>query len=789
MAFNFTARTVLQLGAELISSDAVALYELIKNSVDAKSVDGVDVDFQIVIVPSELQSFVQEAKISKKSIPQLIDVLEGKLVHDAPKHLVARFIEIVSGAKTLSQLFQLASEAYSKCNKITVSDRGHGMTLDDLKTIYLTIGTTNRTDAILSALDSGEDQPIYLGEKGVGRLSAMRLGRHLRVETATKSDNRINLLEIDWTKFEEAYDKPADSIELKPVKGSPKAPGFVSGTRIIITNLRSSWTRKRLSDIAIEQISRMTDPFSWVQRRRFQIRLSYNGTPIEHTRVIAKELLSKAHATCNGSFEVVDDTPTLSVEFNTSLYEGQAWKETYDLTDLKLMSGIDEARLPSTFLTSIGPFTFDFYWFNRQRLRAYEGVGDREAVRKLVKAWAGICLFRDGYRVLPYGDEGDDWLGLDLEALGASGYKLNTKQLIGRVRIGRLRNPQLLDQTNRQGLVDCPEKMALVNLLRDIISDRWHRYLNEAGRALKSKEVTEFDSHQAATSVENLEKRAKDTIKSIRKNFSGDEELLNEIKDAFNEIKDAHSRAVQRILAVEEEKERLTQLAGIGLMIETIAHELTRATERTEETLRTVNKKLIDTESSHAFKALSEQLKIIQKRLKILEPLSIPARQRRSHLNLHNIAEYVMSSHSAQFARHAISWNVSGPKIVDAFVIEGHVVQILENLIANSIFWLDLQKREHPELRPKITLELMSSPPRILFFDNGPGIPSSRAQSVFEPFFSTKPHSKSRRHGLGLFIARQNAELLGGNLDLVDEGKVHDGRFNVFELELKEDAQ
>ena len=37
MAFRVTARTVLHLGSELISSDGIALYELIKNALDARS--------------------------------------------------------------------------------------------------------------------------------------------------------------------------------------------------------------------------------------------------------------------------------------------------------------------------------------------------------------------------------------------------------------------------------------------------------------------------------------------------------------------------------------------------------------------------------------------------------------------------------------------------------------------------------------------------------------------------------------------------------------------------------
>ncbi len=793
MAFQITARTILHLGAELISSDAVALYELIKNAIDAKSTNGVDIDFQIVLLASDFESFCFEAKHAT-NVLDLKDSLLDKITSDAPKKLEMRFREIVDSSNSVSKLIQAANKAYRECNKIVVRDTGHGMSLEDLKDIYLTIGTTHRADANKAAYAEGRKKAPYLGEKGVGRLAVMRLGRHVRVETATSEDKRMNILDINWTEFERAYDKPASSVSVEPETGERKPGGFISGTKIVISDLRSSWTRKILKDVAINQISRMMDPFSWAERRRFQIRLSYNGGLVEHSRVVAKELLSHAHATCHGSYEVTESDPKLSAEFRSTLYQSEARQYEFDANDLVSMSGVYDSSKSGParpVLKSLGSFNFEIYWFNRQRLRAYEGVGDREMVRGLVKAWAGICLFRDGYRVLPYGDEGDDWLGLDLEALGASGYKLNTKQLIGRVRIGRFSNPKLIDQTNRQGLVDCPEKAAIVNLLRDIISKHWHNYLNDAGKALKAKEITEYDAHQAATQVEDLEQRTRVAIRYIRKDYSGDQELLQQVLDAFKEIKDAHSRAVQRISSVEEEKVRLVQLAGVGLMIEVIAHELTRATERTEVTLKEVDKNKIDIVTATALQVLGEQIKVIRRRLRILEPLSIPARQRRSNKDIVEIVDYVACSHNAQFQRHNIDITIKHPKNKEiiAFVIEGHVVQILENLIDNSIYWLDLQRREFKTFTPKIRIDILDDPPRIRFMDNGPGIPKERAQSVFEPFYSTKPTAKTRRHGLGLYIARQNAELLGGSLVLTDEENVHDGRLNMFEIELRKETE
>lgn len=148
----------------------------------------------------------------------------------------------------------------------------------------------------------------------------------------------------------------------------------------------------------------------------------------------------------------------------------------------------------------------------------------------------------------------------------------------------------------------------------------------------------------------------------------------------------------------------------------------------------------------------------------------------------------MLEGHAAQFERHKIDYRLVPRSDLDAtaFIVEGHLVQILENLINNSVYWLDLERKEHSSFKPQIRIQLLSEPPRIVYSDNGPGIPKSRSQSVFEPFFSTKSGSKSRRQGLGLYIARQNAETLGGALDLVNLGSQHENRYNSFELKLRE---
>src|SRR5205823_6627238 len=97
-------------------------------------------------------------------------------------------------------------------------------------------------------------------------------------------------------------------------------------------------------------------------------------------------------------------------------------------------------------------------------------IGTLTQVRQQQAQWAGgLALYRDGFRVHPYGGPDDDWLDLDRKALASGGYKVNRRQLIGRVSISARQNPLLVDQTNREGLRDCPEKRALVKILKHLL--------------------------------------------------------------------------------------------------------------------------------------------------------------------------------------------------------------------------------------------------------------------------------------------------------------------------------
>ncbi|EMD98010.1 RstB [Pseudomonas stutzeri] len=787
MSFKITARTILQLGAELISSDAVALYELIKNAIDARSSNGVDIKFSIVMLLSKYEeclAYIGEGN----DIDACRSFIYENLQADAEREDLDSFRSLIRAARNCDELRDALVHAYRAINRIVVTDTGHGMSKSDLEDIYLTIGTSSRAKDVNAQLkDGGKGESIYLGEKGVGRLSVMRLGRRLSVQTAKVDEKNYNILDIDWREFEAAYDKSHDSVVITVKQGEAKPLGQ-SGTKIIISDLTSVWTTSVLEENIRGQIARLTDPFVVGKKRRFPIRFEYNGSDISYAAKIEQLLLDNAHAICKATYKIIDGKAQLKVDIVENIYNGSAYSDTHDELDLKVMVGLEKLGYPLSTLRKVGDFEFQLYWYNRQKIKGIPDLGNRAEILKLIEQWVGVMLFRDGYRVLPYGDEGDDWLGLNRKALSASGYKLNTKQFIGRVAIGRINNPYLLDQTNRQGLQDCPEKTLLVNCLQSVIVNRMAFVLEEGKSSEKTERLAGFDVGRTDKAVKDLEKRASQAVRKISQHYSGPEHVLQQVKDSFAELKDAYSRAVDKLGVVENERERMTHLAGIGLTVELVAHELARVTEFTQKTLRDVPEKEISQELKGVFDVLESQLKSIQKRLAILEPLSVSARQRRAMKDVGDIINFVLTAHDSQFKRHNVRLSLDlGRSPVKAFVIEGLVVQILENLISNSVYWLKAYSEEHESFQPEINIVLTGSPPMITYQDNGPGIPISRREVVFQPFFSTK--GTIERHGLGLYIARDCAEMMGGTLTLCDEPVVQEGRLNTFVLELAEEAK
>ena len=779
MSFRVTARTILQLGAELISSDSVAFYELIKNAFDAGS-QRVFIDVRVRMDHAAYLSHRNALRNGVPESPTAVETYKRRILEDvdtsAPR--ADRLIRRIRQAQTFQDLLQRLEEA----NYVQVRDRGHGMSAKDLEEIYLTIGTPHRRIQRARLSDNGSRQAI-LGEKGLGRLSAMRLGWRLHVSTTTEGEERWNRLRVDWRHFIDD-NLMVEDISISPTEGDVKRDPSTSGTRIRIYALTSPWSPTKLGEIAGDEFSKLTDPF--VPESRYPINVRYNHQPVRIQR-FDDILFEYAHASTEAEYTVGDEGPRF---LGTVQYRIQNRENSFILDRTNLISIVKPYSLDV--LESLGPFSVQFYWYNRRILSAIEGIGDQKAVRDLVAAWSGgLKVYRDGFRVNPYGSPDDDWLDIDRTALASSGYKVNRRQVIGVVAISSLNNPALVDQTNREGLRDCPEKEVLVRLLQHLMISEFRNFLNAVDEEVKPEIPTSFDELEER--VENEERRIQQNLNLLFERYPEvrkDRALIRPINAAIRRIRTLLDQASSLAESYDAGHNQLTNLAGIGLMVEIVAHELNRATSHTLRIIADADRSHMDDELDSLLQTLGAQMQTLQRRLRILDPLSTAGRQRRERFDLVSWVRYILDAHAAQFARHNVQLDFrvvpdSTSPSMRVFMVKGMFVQILENLLSNSMHWLKIESRLDPSFDPKIQITLDKSERALALSDNGPGIPVKRKDQVFQPFFTTKAPGEG--HGLGLYVSREIANYNGASLTLVYDESIHKGKLNTFILELGDD--
>ena len=482
MSFTFSARALLGLGKELISSDDVALYELIKNAVDAQSDSQstrLEITVNVQLRYSDYRKAVDGIQNEGKSLPDATDFISGKLADsdsaDAAK-LLGELIGIEWKAAFLKQLKRL----YEQLNYIEVRDAGHGMSLKELSDVFLRIGTRSRQQ-------HNAKGARYLGNKGIGRLSSMRLGDRLRVKTSRAGDPRWNLLDIDWTLFEDDVDDDLDAIRIEPEVGDKKPNVDEHGTTIRVSALRGDWDLPRFKEMLEGKIARIVDPFVPEAINRIIV-ARHNG---ERALIpsIPASLLQAAHAVCHVEFRMEDGVPVLQGEIDyrdckrsidargpevLSLFQKTVKRRAKGHADQKL------APIRLATLSLLGNFRCEIYWYNRRIVTAIDGLTEnRTDTRREIARWnGGLMLYRYGFRILPYGDPQDDWLGIDQLAFGQAGFKLNRQQIIGRVLM-ETSYTSLGEQTNREGLVRSEAYEALKRVLSWVVHIEMRGFINE----------------------------------------------------------------------------------------------------------------------------------------------------------------------------------------------------------------------------------------------------------------------------------------------------------------------
>lgn len=228
----------------------------------------------------------------------------------------------------------------------------------------------------------------------------------------------------------------------------------------------------------------------------------------------------------------------------------------------------------------VGPFRAEMFFLRNANSSGYD-IMKKVAVRKrkqLLEHFSGIKIYRDNFKVRPYGDEGAlyDWLGLGIRAQKSPAapshlqgrWRVEPYQMIGWVKIGRETNPGLEDMANREGIALTDAYYIFVNMLQEAINefeyDRQYIYREYAKWITEiEKDLADFAERvkDEARKRAQRQQNEKNADQGGKERFT-EEELFGTVQQLVDEAeKDLHSKQMLQILG------------SSGVMLNTFFHE------------------------------------------------------------------------------------------------------------------------------------------------------------------------------------------------------------------------
>jgi two-component system NtrC family sensor kinase len=206
-------------------------------------------------------------------------------------------------------------------------------------------------------------------------------------------------------------------------------------------------------------------------------------------------------------------------------------------------------------------------------------------------------------------------------------------------------------------------------------------------------------------------------------------------------------------LLVQHEKQ-----AAFGLLAAGIAHEVGNPLTAISNLVQLLNRRPLDADMHERLNLIDEQLRRIQRTLRELVDFSRPASNTRTTCDVHGVLDSALNI--AKYYKR-----MKGKKIVTSYepnlpavsMVRDRVLQVFLNLILNALD--STQEGAVIEL----ATESCSDGIRILIRDEGVGIPISKQDLLFKPYFTTKETGT----GLGLFVCRNILQEAGGRIELV----------------------
>jgi signal transduction histidine kinase len=667
-----------------------------------------------------------------------------------------------------TQVDLIFSTSNPENTSLEIFDNGSGMTFEQLESGFMRISTPSKVTSPKSEIYGRQKA----GRKGIGRFAAQRLGRRLILETATEQLPFGLRLEIDWDQF--AANTNLSSI---PNRISRIKKPFPKGTRLFIQRLRDSW-----SDAQIERshrhIAELIQPFPLG---------AVAGTPSRDPGF--KATFARAH---NGDLRIVADD--WSLYFRHALAEIEGSVDEHGHGSWRLTSerfSIDEGPHP------IGPVRDTAYIPYRSlrnvHFRAYYYI-DKETQRSIrskvaekLQTSGGIRLYRNGFRVLPYGERFDDWLKLNASNLLRKVLPPHSnRNFLGFVEIMDVDGTLFEETSSREGLL---ENEALIDL-KDFVSSALKTAILPIADA-RDRRRTTTDTRQKLRSPRGQADDILSRLNVLQKSATEDPEYARALSMVVDTVR-------QSIIDIGESGEALLQelgmmrvLASLGLAIGEFTHEIRLSLETVNASASLLAAQIDDgSEAASQAQTLLSQIADLEGYITYFDSTVRNNVSREiTALEIRDVVNSFISVVSRKIQRKELEIEsiFEGYGLFVKPMHKSEWSSILINLFTNS---LKAIRRAGTVGKIRIHCGRENGSVFLEFMDNGDGIPPENQARVFDAFYTTTAALGASQDdqtlagmGLGLKVVKDIIDTVDGSIRLEPAPK---GFATCFRIEVPE---
>ncbi len=704
---------------------------------------------------------------------RIIRTIGDRLI-SGPEAAVIELVKNSYDADAESAVITFTPNSAMASASIRFEDDGHGMSFDDIQNKWMEPATSDKKQRATSPKGRR-----LLGSKGIGRFAAARLGTKLRLrsekEIAKGVFEETTIPSLDWSLFDER--EYLEDIEFESEMRTTLGP---SGTQLDITHLRDEWTDASIRRL-FHELRKLLSPIN-SESQSFRIVLDLSACTIDNCGFDSRSIreLNGLPGSVDGSGGRIEIGPFPLLSACDYVVDG-IFDETgrFEGTFTIMRDG----RAPEPIVASIplhdqeqdcGIVVVKLSIFDREatsirstaQKAGFGHLGVRES-RKLLDSIAGVAIYRDNFRIRPYGDAENDWLTLDAKRVQNPSLKIGRNQIAGIVLVEDEDSAGLIERSSREGLEENGSfrrlQSLILGLLASEIEPRRRKFRIDIG--LETRKSATFrdaiehaDMSWASDIVEHLPADERETAKKVIAHESG--------------------RITGYLKELEERQAQLEAQVTLGLIVGEVMHQGNTPLAFIENEVKRLQKwwpSIADPsvssdyyckETPRILNGLDGSALALRTLFNALGPL---AGARRGPPLPFSVAEVVNTTiYLFKTRAESLSIRFSVDPALDGVAAVGYpqdLTTALTNLIDNALHWLD-----HWKIRPgKVDISVAHISDEnisLVVSDNGHGITPSFADQLFEVGFSMKPNGT----GLGLSIAREAIFRSGGELELGSSG-------------------